>query len=527
MREAQYLYEQWGASAKVKQLQTKYPHLVAEQIVQTNNTTIPQMQTAVISGSIAGTTLSNTLDLGSVMKASQIISGEIVMHTLLTKMMTILIENAGAETGCLLLKEADQWLIQAQSHVDRHEITVLQSLPINTDVQGKPVISNAVIQYVAKTKHPLVLGNAAEEVRFSQDPYIIAKQPKSVLCSPIVHQNKLIGLVYLENNLTTDAFTAQHFEILMLLSSQTAISLENAHLYANLENKVQQRTIELEKAHQQILVLEKEATEKQMAGGFAHEIRNALVSPKLIVEKNLGLEGTAPYVSINLANNRAMKAIYVQLKPILTDKQLQPILNIMQTIFANEERMEKGFNKIYGSLSRALLITQNIMDYAKLSKQIEIDDTVNLDALIQTIMLENEDEFKQQGITIQLDLNAKDTLVSGNQGYFYTVFNNLILNAKDALLENKSQFNQPHLLHIVSEKQETSYHIQIIDNGVGIPEENLSKIYDAFFSTKPDSGTGLGMGFVQKIVSKYQGHIKVSSQVRKGTTFSLCFPIVL
>ncbi|HLP87334.1 MAG TPA: AAA-like domain-containing protein [Nostocaceae cyanobacterium] len=167
------------------------------------------------------------LDLITVFKASQVLASEIVLSQLLDKLIKILIENAGAQRGFLLLKKNGQLLIEASGVVGQNGITVLQSIPI----ENSQDLSVGVVNYVQRTHESLVLNDAITEEIFITDSYIQNKFPKSILCTPIINQGQLIGILYLENNLTTGAFTSDHLEILKLLSSQAAISIKNAQLY--------------------------------------------------------------------------------------------------------------------------------------------------------------------------------------------------------------------------------------------------------------------------------------------------------
>ncbi len=139
------------------------------------------------------------------------------------------------------------------------EIRTLRSIPVT----GNPHLSEAIVNYVARTKQSVILNDAVREGDFTHDPYIVQNQPKSLLCTPLIHQGLLIGLLYLENNLTTGAFTADRLTVLNLLSAQAAISIENAFLYHNLDELVDQRTQELSQA---LGVIEqaKEAAEKEL-----------------------------------------------------------------------------------------------------------------------------------------------------------------------------------------------------------------------------------------------------------------------
>lgn len=168
--------------------------------------------------------------------------------------MKTVIENGGAQKGFLILEKDRKWTIAAEGTVDSDDVALLRSLPIDS-VDGDrqtPIVPVAIINYVARTQENVVLNNAIEEEQFIRDSYIVATQPKSILCTPLLHQGKLSGILYLENNLTTDAFTSDRIEVLRILSAQAAISIENARLYGqledynrNLELRVEERTQEL------------------------------------------------------------------------------------------------------------------------------------------------------------------------------------------------------------------------------------------------------------------------------------------
>ncbi|WP_242715538.1 AAA family ATPase [Microcoleus vaginatus] len=232
MREAHYGYQRWGAKRKVEDLEEKYPQLLPKSSAGKSITSTRM----VPSSSSTSTQSGEALDLATVMKASQAISGEIVLDKLLTALMRILIENAGAQVGSLILESEGQWLIEAFGEVESDHITVLQSIPINDSL---PI---AIINYVVRTKETVVLNDATREEKFPNNPYIKQHQTKSILCAPLVNQGQLSGIVYLENNLTVGAFTAERLEVLQLLSGQAAIAITNAKLYAKVIEREQQLT---------------------------------------------------------------------------------------------------------------------------------------------------------------------------------------------------------------------------------------------------------------------------------------------
>jgi GAF domain-containing protein len=240
LRNAHHCYLRWGAKAKVKQLEEEYPqYLLGISNLNKSNKLSTTISTTGTNGEI--------LDLTTILKASQAISGEIDLENLLRKLIKIVIENAGAQKGYLILKQEDHWVIEAQGIADKDEVNLLQSIPIdsaNTD-NGIVILPTTIINYVARTQESLVLNNAVSEGQFINDRYIIANQIKSILCTPLLNQGNLSGIVYLENNLTTDAFTPERIELLNILSAQAAISIDNSRLYQTIEKRVEERTKEL------------------------------------------------------------------------------------------------------------------------------------------------------------------------------------------------------------------------------------------------------------------------------------------
>jgi PAS domain S-box-containing protein len=234
LKEACYCYERWGAKAKVADLSVKYPHLLFQ------SATVRQAVNAHIESfrpTISSNSPKESLDLETMMKASQAISGEIVLDKLLASLMKILIENTGAQKGFLLLETAGNWKIEAACEIDCDidenacSIKVLQSFPL----EGH--IPTAIINYTIHSGDSVVLTDAARKGKFTLDPYIREHQPKSILCAPLLNQGQLNGIVYLENNLTTGAFTSDRIKVLQFLSGQAAITIANAKLYAEIKEK--------------------------------------------------------------------------------------------------------------------------------------------------------------------------------------------------------------------------------------------------------------------------------------------------
>jgi len=231
MIEAYYCYVQWGATAKVTDLETRYPQLLAP--IQ------PGIKTTKTTASVTSTGSGSNLDITTVMKASQAISGEIMLDKLMSSLMKILMESAGAQRGYLILSSQGKLLIEAEGKIDDNPITVLQSI----EVENCQELSSAIVNYVARTQETVVLDDAVRAGQFTNDPYVQKHQPKSILCVPLINQAQIISIVYLENNLTAGAFTPERVELLKVLSGQAAISIQNSKLYTEVresENRLAQ-----------------------------------------------------------------------------------------------------------------------------------------------------------------------------------------------------------------------------------------------------------------------------------------------
>ncbi|MBN2006834.1 MAG: AAA family ATPase [Anaerolineae bacterium] len=234
LRDAHYAYQQWACRPKVEMLEEKYPFL-RPQPAASNLVTITTSSSQSASG----------LDLNAIIKASQAISGEIVLENLLRRMMTLILENAGAQRGLLLLEQNAHWFVQARLETEPEEIELLTSVSLKR-AEDRALLSISAAQYVIRTGESVVLDDAIQKERLVGLEYLQTRHPRSLLCLPLRNQARLSGILYLENNLSTGAFTEDRLEVLNLLSSQMAVSLDNAILYTRMEELVAARTRRLQ-----------------------------------------------------------------------------------------------------------------------------------------------------------------------------------------------------------------------------------------------------------------------------------------
>src|SRR4051812_39512781 len=212
-------YLRWGADGKVRQLEELYSHLRLDKSIPDSTATI--------------VTSVEQLDLATVIRVSEAVSGEIVFEKLINTVMSSAIEHAGAERGLSILPRGDKYQIEAEATTSSDNVNVVLK-QARVTAEDLP---QSVFHYVLRTKESVLLHDASSQNSFSVDGYIREHRSRSVLCLPLLKPTRLVGLLYLENNLTPHAFTPARMAVLKLLASEAAISLENTRLYSDLQER--------------------------------------------------------------------------------------------------------------------------------------------------------------------------------------------------------------------------------------------------------------------------------------------------
>jgi len=309
LKEAYSAFLAWGAIGKTEAMKEKYQHIIFSGIDSAKLIELSS-GTPVLTNSINITDLTNSIDINAVIKATQTISGEIEKNKLLEKLMTIIIENSGSNRGYILIKGENSWLLSAYEIsnrtvkiiIDNQEV-VLESMDI------KQILPLSIITYVMRTKEPVIIGNT-QTSQFSADKYFSENITSSVMCFPILFHSTLKGIVYLENDLLTEAFTNERLQVLNIFTSQAAISLENSNLYSELEEKVKERTKQLEEANAALRQRTIElaiAKDKAEAANKHLEEQNLQLQQEVTVRKRVEQEQKLNQKRLRLSEERFSK----------------------------------------------------------------------------------------------------------------------------------------------------------------------------------------------------------------------------
>lgn len=530
--DAHYAFYRWGATAKLAQLEQKYAGVfpvVSTRELDTLDTTQEKQERA--SDSQGG---APSLDLMAVIKGTQTISGEIVLSRLLDQLMQIVVETAGAEKASLILEQEGAWLVEAEFSSSKDSTTLRPHVPFK---DKKDELSTSIINFVLRTKEQVVLDDATNESIFVADPYITTAKPQSILCFPLLHQGKLIGVLYLENNLTTRAFTPSRVEVLKLLTTQIATSLENSMLYSqqaalseelkisnekledyshNLEKKVYDRTRELNEKNN---MLEETLTQiKEMQKKLIEQEK--LVS-QVAVTKSIATEMRNP---LNYIYNFATLtgALVKELEATEKVKENQDTLAMVQTNLKKIYEHSKKADEIIASMIEDSQYTERQKELTDINKLIR-----DYADLVYYNYYKNDPLFS---LTLETDYDPTIGKVNVYPQNLGRVFYNIIDNACYATDVKKKELggNFSPIVSISTKNDDQFVIVKIRDNGTGIKDEVLSKVFSPFLTTKP-AGKGAGMGLSIShdiIVQDHNGTIKIDSQFGQFTEVTITLPKV-
>jgi PAS domain S-box-containing protein len=573
LREARRCYLRWGAFGKVRQLEQLHPHL--------RDATIPASPVATIGAPVG------QLDIGTVLKAAQAVSGEIELGKLIKMLLRIAVEHAGAERGLLILFPGAEPQIAAEATTGRGqvEVTLRQTAVL------PPELPESMLHYVIRTRESVILDDALAPNPFSADEYISQKLARSILSLPLVKQSKLIGVLYLENKLASHVFTPARISVLELLASQAAISLENARLYNDLRERearirrlvdsnivgiiiwdFQGRIIEANQAFLDIVGYAREdlaslrwteLTPVEWRGvddqAFAELKAVGTVQPRekeylrkdgsrvpvlvaralfewnpdegvafvLDLTERKHVEGALRDAQENLAHVVRVTTLG-QLAASIAHEVNQPLAGIR----ANAEAGLRWLDRETPDLDAARRSVEWIIDDGNRASEVirRVRSLANK-ASVEKLPLDINDVAREVIALVQRELtNHRVSLRTELAPTLPMILGDriqlqqVIINlVMNGIEAMQSVTDRSHELVVRSGQDQTQVLVSVTDCGVGISAENADRLFNPFFTTK-SSGMGMGLSICRSIMEAHDGRLWATANVPYGATFQFTLP---
>ncbi|WNR46300.1 AAA family ATPase [Paenibacillus roseipurpureus] len=454
-------YMNWGAKAKADNLRLRNPGNIGQ---------APEWATTKLSDYSL-----QALDFKTIMNTSRSLSSEVNLEQLIKRLMEIVTYSSGAERSVLVLKDKDSLYVEAEmlASEGKNSCTVCSVL-----LESRDDLPQTVIQYAARLTEGVVLDDAENFGFFMHDPYIRQTESKSIFCEPILHQGNLVGVFYLENNLTRNAFTSDRLDVIKLLSAQAAISIENARLYNDLESKVKERTNEL------ILM---ETSRRDLLSNISHDLGTPLTSIQGYVEA------------------------------------------ILDGVIQEPDEQKKYLSVVH---MRIVGIQRLITDLYQLSRletkqfHFQLVPTAGV-TMVRQLFAKYELDAANAGITYTLDMKltaGHELMLTVDSDRIEQVYANIVYNA--IKFTRRGGFIT---VKVEIRDEPSELVIRLTDSGVGISDEDLPHIFERFYkaskSRSNSGGSGLGLAIAKEIVQYHGGQIWAESRLGEGCSISFSLPM--
>jgi len=450
---------------------------------------------------LAKASSNHSLDLATILKANQALSGEIQLDKLLERMMAITIENAGATRGVFLFQTRDGGFVVDAVGVAGSVIEVMQRTPL----EAFPQVIAGAIAFVVRTREALVVEDVTQHPDFARDEWALSDGVRALLVMPIIHQGDLTGILCLENNLTANVFTPERLQVLDVLSGQLAISLENALMYEEveaarqeLEERVAERTQELEDIN---VELQREVTERERAQAQAIEASES----KSMFLANMSHELRTPLNAI------------IGYSEMLSE-------DVEEELF-DAEAMTSDLDKISISARHLLSLINDILDLSKIeARKMEVVlEEVELTSFIDEVSATARPLFDKKQNAFVVEKCAG--VIEADRKRLRQILLNLLSNAAKFTEHGEVRLEVEH----VTSEEPPCFRFRVIDDGIGITPEQQERLFKAFSQAEATTaskfgGTGLGLALSRELCRLMGGDISLESAEGEGSTFTVEIP---
>ncbi len=487
LQKALVLFEAWGCRNRVRYIKRHYSDLIESGHIDVIGEIARSKQISDSSGQV--------LDIASVMKSAQLISKELELSRLSTKVLEVIMESAGASSATLVINLHDVPHVVAR--LQEETISIASSPERLDDSKDLPI---NILRYVLNSDQVVNIADVQHQQQFVRDPYLLKFEPRSVLCVPVDYRDITFGALYLENSLTTGAFTHDRLDVIRLLLAQAAISFDNAQLFQEvselnqtLEKKVSERTDALNRA---INDLEK-ANEELDA--FSHSVSHDLRAPL-----------------------RSIVGFGEMLEEAHADSLSPEVEDLVHRILRNGHKMQD--------------LIEGLLTLSRIQKQGVVKEEVDLSGMVVELFSEMRQRYPHLKVKTHY---ARNCMAHGDRRMLYSALENLINNAwkySSKAIDPKVEFgvisgadlNLHNGVGTHPEELPDDSNIYFIkDNGAGFDMDNAQNLFGSFQRLHSDqefSGTGVGLATVKRVFEKHGGYIWAFAERGRGAVFYFMLP---
>ncbi|SIO54268.1 Predicted ATPase [Paraburkholderia phenazinium] len=464
MKRAWNAYACWGADSMLRRIEQKFAYLK------------PTAETAVTPEHLVR---GYQFDARAMLRAAQALSSEISLARLIHVLLENVQQYAGADRAVLCLLMDGILTVAAQATYSRSTADVR----MERGVASPEILPTAIAYFTLRTQESLVLRDAREDPHYGVDVYIIERQPRSILCVPLVKQGKLLGLLYMENSLIAGIFTVDNVQMLEVLASQAAISLENVRLYEDLQTENLMRAAtesNLRETQERLDKVAKLTAMGELVASIVHE-----------VSQPLSAIGTCSRAALRWLNRET--------------PDIGEVRGMLDQISAD-------------SMRAANIVTSLRAMTKRTAPRL---DTLDVNEAIREVLGLVRGQLRNGGIVVRGNFDSGSLNVRGDRILLQQVLMNLVVNACEAMSDTGQREKVIEIKTRMDE--ENTLWVAVSDTGHGIAAESAPALFDSFFTTK-DSGMGMGLSICKSIVEAHGGSIEAVSDVLGGACFQFSVP---